>query len=53
MHTPLPPTPHHAGLSKQQADGALTKLKLEHTGIVSVLYEQVGGPGARQRRSEL
>lgn len=31
-----------AGLSKQQADGALTKLKLEHTGIVSVLYEQVG-----------
>jgi hypothetical protein len=30
-----------AGLSKQQAGGALTKLKLDNAGIVSVLYEQV------------
>lgn len=29
-----------AGLSKQQAGGALTKLKLDNAGIVSVLYEQ-------------
>ena len=39
MYTPGA-TPR-AGLSKQQAGGALTKLKLDNAGIVSVLYEQV------------
>lgn len=39
MHTHVA-TPR-AGLSKQQAGGALTKLKLDNAGIVSVLYEQV------------
>jgi hypothetical protein len=31
-----------AGLSRQLAGGALTKFKLDNSGIVSVLYEQVG-----------
>jgi hypothetical protein len=36
-HLPLP----HAGVSKQLDGGALAKIKLENSGIVSVLYEQV------------
>lgn len=49
---PVRPSSRVAGLAKTSPDGALTKIKLDNAGIVSVLYEQARAPRPAPRSSQ-